>query len=89
MTNLIKIEGIIINKRDINDFDRIVTVFTGSFGKIDVLLKGIRKSRKRDKIGADILSLSRMVVYKKENSYVGSTVECIKSYENIRTDMKK
>ncbi len=89
MTNLIKIEGIIINKRDINDFDKIVTVFTGSFGKIDVLLKGIRKSRKRDKIGADILSLSRMVVYKKENSYVGSTVECIKSYENIRTDMKK
>ena len=70
MTNLIKIEGIIINKRDINDFDKIVTVFTGSFGKIDVLLKGIRKSRKRDKIGADILSLSRMVVYKKENSYV-------------------
>lgn len=89
MTNLIKIEGIIINKKDINDFDRIVTVFTGSFGKIDILLKGIRKSTKRDKIGADILSFSRMVVYKKENSYVGTTVESIKSYNEIRQDMKK
>lgn len=89
MTNLIKIEGVIINKKDINDFDRIVTMFTGSFGKIDILLKGIRKSKKRDKIGADILSFSRMVVYKKENSYVGTTVDSIKSYNEIRQDMKK
>lgn len=89
MTNLIKIEGIVINKKDINDFDRIVTVFTGSFGKINVLLKGIRKSKTREKIGADILSFSKMVVYKKENSYIGSTVETIKSYNKIRQDMKK
>ena len=89
MTNLIKLEGIIINKKDIGDFDRIVTMFTGSFGKIDVLIKGIRKSKKRDKIGADILSFSRMVVYKKENSYIGTTVESVKNYNNIREDMKK
>lgn len=89
MTNLIKIEGIVINKKDINDFDRIVTVFTGSFGKINVLLRGIRKSKTREKIGADILSFSKMVVYKKENSYIGSTVETIKSYNKIRQDMKK
>lgn len=89
MTNLIKTEGIIINKKDIGDFDRIITVFTGGFGKIDILIKGIRKSRKRDKLGSDILSFSRTVVYKKENSFVGSTVETIKSYENIRRDMKK
>lgn len=89
MTNLVKAEGIIINKRDVGDFDRIITMFTSSFGKIDVLIKGIRKSRKRDKIGSDILSFSRVVVYKKENSYVGSTIESIKSYENIRQDMQK
>lgn len=89
MTNLIKTEGIIINKKDIGDFDRIITVFTGGFGKIDILIKGIRKSRKRDKLGSDVLSFSRTVVYKKENSFVGSTVETIKSYENIRGDMKK
>ena len=89
MTNLLKVEGIIINKKDIGDFDRIVTMFTGSFGKIDVLIKGIKKSKKRDKIGADILSFSRMVVYKKENSYIGTTVESVKNYNNIREDMKK
>lgn len=89
MTNLIKIEGIIINKRDVGDFDRIITMFTGSFGKIGVLIKGIRKSRKRDKIGADVLSFSRIVVYKKENSYVGSSIESIKAYTEIRQDMGK
>lgn len=89
MTNLIKTEGIIINKQDIGEFDRIITMFTGGFGKIDILVKGIRKSRKRDKLGSDILSFSRTVVYKKENNFVGSTVETIKSYENIRGDMKR
>ena len=89
MTNLIKTEGIIINKKDIGEFDRIITMFTGGFGKIDILVKGIRKSRKRDKLGSDVLSFSRTVVYKKENSFVGSTVETIKSYENIRGDMKR
>lgn len=89
MTNLIKVEGIVINKKDIGDFDRIITLFSSSFGKIDILIKGIRKSRKRDKIGADILSYSKIVAYKKENSFVGSTVESVKSYDNIRIDMSK
>lgn len=89
MTNLIKVEGIVINKKDIGDFDRIITLFSSSFGKVDILIKGIRKSRKRDKIGADILSYSKIVAYKKENSFVGSTVESIKSYDNIRIDMSK
>lgn len=87
--DLIKVEGIVINKRDINDSDRIVIIFTKTFGKISVLLKGIRKSKKRDKIGSDILSYTRMVVYKKENSYIGNSIECINSYENIRQDMNK
>lgn len=89
MTNLIKVEGIVINKKDIGDFDRIITLFSSSFGKVDILIKGIRKSRKRDKIGADILSYSKIVAYKKENSFVGSTVESVKSYDNIRIDMSK
>lgn len=87
--NLIKIEGIIINKKDIGDFDRFVTMFCSTFGKIDILIKGIRKSTKRDKIGADILSFSKMVVYKKDTSYIASTVESIKNYSSIRQDMKK
>lgn len=87
--NLVKIEGIVINKKDINDFDRIITVFTRNYGKISVLLKGIRKSKRRDKIGADVLAYTKIVAYKKENSYTGSSVECVKSYENIRQDIDK
>ena len=43
MTNLIKTEGIIINKKDIGDFDRIITVFTGGFGKIRYSYKRYQK----------------------------------------------
>lgn len=89
MMKLVKIEGIVINKKDVNDFDRIITIFTRNFGKVSVLVKGIRKSKKRDKIGADILSYSSLVVYKKENSYIGNSIECVKSYDNIRQSMDK
>lgn len=40
--------GIIINKRDFGEADRYITIFTENFGKISVLLKGIRKSKTRE-----------------------------------------
>ncbi len=41
--------GIIINKRDFGEADRYITIFTENFGKISVLLKGIRKSKTRER----------------------------------------
>lgn len=89
MTELIKIEGIIINKQNLNDSDRILKIVTSTFGKVNVLIKGISKSKRRDKTAADVLSYSQLVVYKKDFNLVASSIELIESYENIRTDMEK
>ena len=89
MIELIKIEGIVIGKIDINESDRIVTVFSSSFGKINILVKGIRKSKKREKIGVDILCYSKFVVYKKDDSFVANSVESINLYSEIRKDINK
>ena len=89
MTELIKFEGIIIKKRDINDSDRLLTVFTTLFGKIQVIFKGINKSKKRDKTSCDVLSYSRFVVYKKNESYIASTIDIIQEYSFIKKNMQK
>ena len=41
---IIKTEGIVLKKKDINEADVILTIFTESLGKIDCLINGIRKS---------------------------------------------
>lgn len=89
MTELIKIEGIIINKQNLNDSDRILKIVTSTFGKVNVLVKGISKSKRRDKTAADVLSYSKLVVYKKDFNLIASSMELIESYENIRTNMEK
>ena len=45
----IKTKGLIIKKVDFGEGDRIITVFSENFGKIDLLVRGIRKSKKRIK----------------------------------------
>ena len=44
---IIKTEGIILKKKEINEADVIITIFTKNFGKIDSIIHGIRKSKKR------------------------------------------
>jgi DNA repair protein RecO (recombination protein O) len=48
MIKFINDNGIVINKRDFGEADRYVSVFTENFGKLVFLLKGIRKSKKRE-----------------------------------------
>jgi len=45
----IKVEGIILKRRNLGEADRILTVFTLHKGKLPVLAKGVRrpKSKKR------------------------------------------
>lgn len=51
-------KGIIISKKDIGEADRYITIFLEDFGKVSGVINGIRKSKRRDKIAADILSLT-------------------------------
>lgn len=65
---IIKTEGIILNKTDFGEGDRIVRVFTKEYGKLSIFLKGIRKSKKREKYASDVLNISNFNILIKENS---------------------
>jgi len=89
MTELLKLEGIVINKFDIKESDRFLKIFTPNMGKVDVLIKGIKKSKNRDKIAADVLSYCKIIAYKRNENFVGSSIELIEDYEFIRKDLDK
>ncbi|WP_291258986.1 DNA repair protein RecO [Fusobacterium sp.] len=89
MIKFITDRGLVINKRDFGEADRYITVFTENFGKIVFLLKGIRKSKKRELNSIDTLSLSNFNFYKKGENYIVSSFTGMESYGNIKSDLNK
>ena len=87
MIKFINDNGIVINKRDFGEADRYITVFTENFGKIVFLLKGIRKSKKRELTSVDTLSLSKFTFYRKGENYTLSNFLGLDSYMEIKCDL--
>lgn len=85
----ISTDGIVINKRDVGEADRFVTLFTPRYGKVNLFLKGIRKSKKRDRNAADVLSLSKFIFYKKNDNFIVSNFDLKDSFVGIRSDIEK
>ena len=82
-------KGIIIAKKDIEEADRYITIFMEDYGKVSTVIKGIRKSKKRDKTAVDLLSLTDFQFYKKNDSLVISNFSTVKDYIGIKSDIDK
>mgnify|MGYP000907287726 FL=1 len=82
-------KGIIIAKKDIEEADRYITIFMEDYGKVSTVIKGIRKSKKRDKTAVDILSLTDFQFYKKNDSLIISNFSTVKDYIGIKSDIDK
>ena len=82
-------KGIVISKKDIEEADRYITIFMEDYGKVSTVIKGIRKSKKRDKTAVDILSLTDFQFYKKNDSLIISNFSTIKNYIGIKSDIDK
>ena len=87
MIKFINDNGVVINKRDFGEADRYITVFTENFGKLVFLLKGIRKSKKRELSSVDILTLSKFTFYRKRENYTVSSFNEVDSYLEIKSDL--
>ena len=87
--DIFKVEGLVLNKKDINDSDIYVTLFTQEYGKINAVAYGIRKSKKRSIISLSPLSLSEMTISKKGEYYNIIEMDLIKNYKNIIKDIEK
>lgn len=81
--------GIVISKKEIEEADRYITVFMEDFGKISILVKGIRKSKKRDKTAVDIISLTDFTFYRKGENIIISEFNGIEGYREIKKDLEK
>jgi DNA repair protein RecO (recombination protein O) len=86
---LLKTDGIVIKKVDHSEADRSLTLFTKNFGKININISGLRKSKKRHLNGADLLGISNFIFYKKDDYYILSSFELNETFFNLRKDFGK
>ncbi len=86
---IIKDEGIVIRKKDYGEADRVIVIFSKTHGKIIAYLKGIRKSRKREGLAADLTTVSEFIFYEKNDKIYISTMESKKSYFSISENLFK
>ena len=85
----IKTKGLVIKKVDFGEGDRIITIFSENFGKIDLLVKGIRKSKKRDQSSVDLLTLSNFTFYKKGDNFILNTIDSLDFFYDLKKDIEK
>ena len=83
----VECEGIVIRKKDYGEADRYIDIFTKELGKISTIIGGIRKSKKRDQISSDIMTLSKFIVYKKNDNYIISSFSVIEPYIDLKSNI--
>lgn len=86
-----KTTAIILNSLDYGESDRIVTVFTGDFGKIRGIAKGARRSKKRFPNALEPFSLSDIIFSKRERDTLVLIESCdiINHHPDIRENLDK
>ncbi|WP_320046973.1 DNA repair protein RecO [uncultured Ilyobacter sp.] len=81
-------DGVIIKKLDYGEADRLITIFSRRYGKIQLNIKGIRKSKRRDKNAVELLALSKFVFYRKGERLITTNFELLESFWGIRSNVE-
>jgi len=89
MTYCYRTEGFVFKKDDVFEADRIFSVFTRDFGKIEVLGRSIRKIASKLKGGVEIFSLSEIEFVQGRNKRTLTDALLIENFKNIYDDPEK
>lgn len=85
----LKTEAIVIKRRNYNEADRMLTVFTKDFGKLQIKAKGVRRITSRRSSHIELLNHSRISLYKAHSIPVLTEIETLHDFENIKDDLYK
>lgn len=81
--------GFILKKKDREEFDQQLTVYTKNFGKLEILGKAIRKVSSKLRSGAEVFYLSEIEFIQGKNQKILTDAILIEKFENLRKDLKK
>jgi DNA repair protein RecO (recombination protein O) len=84
-----KTQAFVFKKRDTNEADRIFSVFTDDFGRLDIFAKAIRKNTSKLRSGIDALFMSDIEFIQGKNRKTLTDAIKIERFDNIVKDLGK
>ena len=85
----IKTEGIVIKRRNFGEADRLLTIFSKNFGKIQIKAGGVRKINSRRSGHIEPLNYCSFTLYKGRGMPFLTEVENLENFSNIKDDLTK
>jgi len=82
-----KTEGIIIKRRNLGDYDRLLTVYTKDFGKILIKAKSVRKNHSKLRGHLELFLRSHLMIAPGRGFDIVTGAETIESYPLLHGDL--
>src|SRR4030042_3557410 len=89
MSAYYRTKGFVFKKTDINESDRVFSVFTEDFGRIELTGKALRKITSKLRAGIDIFYLSEIEFIQGKNRKTLTDAVKIKKFNELDNDLKK
>lgn len=84
---LYQTEAIVLRRLDLNEADRILTVYTPARGKYSVIAKGVRRPSSRMGAHVELLSRTTLSLAKGRDLDVVSGAQLLQSHQRLHTDL--
>lgn len=82
-------EGIVLKSIEYGDADKIVTIYTKNYGKVQAIAKGVRKTKSKFGSSLEILTDAIFLFYKGKNIDIISQTEILESFFSTCKDVKR
>ena len=86
---MIKTEAIVLKTADLGEADRLLTIYSKEFGKIQVLAKGIKKLESKLRYNLEPLSYSLLILVEGKNFRIVKDAVLIDQFLSVRNDLEK
>lgn len=83
----IKVEGIILKRRNLGEADRILTVLSHQRGKITILAKGVRRITSRRSGNVELLNRVLMYLHQGKNFLILTEATSLDTYPKLKEDL--
>ncbi len=80
-------EAIVLRRRDFNESDRLLTLFSREFGKIEAIAKGARKPQSRKTGHVELFMRTNFLFAKGRQMNIITQAEMVEAYHGLREDL--
>ncbi|MBI5285259.1 MAG: DNA repair protein RecO [Chloroflexi bacterium] len=81
--------AVVLRQRKLGDADKILTLYTERFGKVDAVVKGVRKTRSRMAGHVEPLTRANFLLAKGKSLDIVTQVETVESFQALRDDLER